>query len=190
MVIFFQGWILYSFIILYLLIVFLLKFKFKKSYTYILFFSIMYIYLYHLINITQFPIFIDDYQREAFGGQNVWKEMNLIPFKDAFYLTSILNIIMTIPLGFILPFLIKYNIKKVIIIGFFTGFLLETMQLLTALYAGYTFRVVDINDLIFNWLGTLIGYLIFFKLFKILFNYFVKKLDIKHNTIIRYISSI
>lgn len=190
MVIFFSGWILYSFIILYLLIIFLLKFRFKKSYTYILFFSIMYVYLYHLINITQFPIYIDDFQREVLGGQNVWKEMNLIPFKNVFYMASILNIIMTIPLGFGLPFLIKHNLKKVVIIGFFAGFFLEAMQLLTALYAGYTFRVIDINDLIFNWLGTLIGYLIVFKLFKYLFDYFVKKLEIKQNTIIRYISNI
>ncbi|MEB6551427.1 VanZ family protein [Heyndrickxia sporothermodurans] len=190
MVIFFNGWILYSFIVLYFISIFFLKFVLHKNYIYLLFFSIMYIYLYNVINITQFPIYVDELQRETFGGQNVWKDMNLIPFKDIFNMTSLLNIVMTIPLGFGLPFLIKANIKKITFWGFLSGFLLETMQLLAALYAGYTFRVVDINDLIFNWLGTLIGYLIFFKLFIYLFNYLVDKFKIKHNSIVNYISNI
>lgn len=189
MVIFFDGWILYGFIILFLILIGLFKFVLHKSYLYLLFFTIMFVYLCSVIKITQFPIYMDEYQRAAFGGQNVWKEMNLIPFKNVLNMTSLLNVIMTIPLGFGLPFLIKANIKKIVIFGFLAGFLLETMQLLTALYAGYTFRIVDINDLIFNFLGTIIGYLVFFKLFKFVFDNLVKKLNIKQNTIIDYISN-
>lgn len=50
----------------------------------------MYVYLCNVINLTQFPIYVDDDQREAFGGQNVWKEMNLIPFKYEFTKLSFL----------------------------------------------------------------------------------------------------
>ncbi|MCY8099116.1 VanZ family protein [Bacillus haynesii] len=192
MVIFFEGWILYSFIILYLCLIFLLKFKFNKSYTYLFFFSIMSIYFYHVINLTQFPIYIDDVQREAFrevyGEQNnVWREMNFIPFKHGFSLSSFYNIIMTIPLGFGLPFLINTSFKKVFTIGLLTSLILETCQLLTALYAGYTFRFVDIDDVILNLLGTLIGYVLIFKSFKFLFKSLLNKFDIKFNSIIKHI---
>ena len=78
---YFSGWILYSYIIIFLILGSLLKLKFKKSYAYLLFFSIMYVYLYKVIDLTQFPIYADEFQRSTFGGQNVWREMNLIPFK-------------------------------------------------------------------------------------------------------------
>lgn len=68
MVYHFSGWILYSFIILYIILALLLKLSFKKSYTYLLFYTIMYVYLCNVINLTQFPIYVDDDQREAFGG--------------------------------------------------------------------------------------------------------------------------
>ena len=94
---------------------------------------------------------------------------------------------MTIPLGFGLPFLIKASVKKVFIIGVLAGLILELGQLSSALYAGYTFRSVDIDDLILNLSGTLIGYLVLFKLFKLIFVYLVKKFDIKLNSITKQI---
>lgn len=181
MVIFFSGIWLYAFLFICILISFYLVFFKKKSIVYLFFITVFFVYIYNLINLTQFPIYIDDTQRELFGGQNVWRDMNLIPFKDAFSITSLYNIIMTIPLGFALSFLIKTNIKRVFLIGLSTTFILELCQLLTALYAGYTFRVVDINDIIFNLLGTLIGYLVFFKIFKYIYYYFIKKLKINND---------
>lgn len=157
---YFSGWIFYSYIIIFLILGSLLILKFKKSYAYLLFFSNMYGYLYKVIDLTQLPIYADEFQRSTFGGQNVWREMNLIPFKNRFSKTSLLNIVMTIPLEFGLPFLIKASLKKVFIIGVLAGLILELGQLSSALYAGYTFRSVDIDDLILNLSGTLIGYLV------------------------------
>lgn len=74
-----------------------------------------------------------------FGGQNVWKEMNLIPFKYGMSIANFYNIIMTIPLGFGIPFLMKTDVKKIFLIGLVTTIIIESFQLLTALYAGYTF---------------------------------------------------
>lgn len=54
---------------------------------------------------------------------------------------------------------------------------------------GFTFRVVDINDVIFNLLGTILGY-IGFKLFKILFNWFTAKSNIELNSFLKYISNL
>jgi glycopeptide antibiotics resistance protein len=162
----------------------------KRDIAYLLFFTIFYVYIYYLIDLTQFPIYIDDEQREIFGGQNVWKEMNLVPFKYGFSIANFYNILMTIPLGFGIPFLVKVNLKKIFVIGLLTTISMESLQLLTALYAGYTFRVVDINDIILNTFGTLIGYLIFFKAFKYIYNYAIKKFGINYseNIILRHIS--
>ncbi|QYF82572.1 VanZ family protein [Brevibacterium sp. PAMC21349] len=189
MVYHFSGWILYSFIILYIILALILKLSFKKSYTYLLFYTIMYVYLCNVINLTQFPIYVDDDQREAFGGQNVWREMNLTPFKYEFTKLSFFNILMTVPLGFGLPFLFKASFKKILIAGVLTGIIIESGQLLTALYAGYTFRFVDIDDVIFNISGTLLGYFILFKLFRLTFHILVRKWHIKFNSIVKHINN-
>lgn len=185
MVYHFGGITLYSFIVFFLVLVIILKYKYKKSYMYLLFFSVMYLYLCNVIKLTQFPIYTDDLMREAFGGQNVWKEMNLIPFKNPAFMTSFLNIIMTIPLGFGLPFLIKATYKKIVVIGLLAGLLLESIQLIVALIVGFSFRVVDVNDIIFNFTGTLIGYLIF-KLFRFYYNNILVKMKIENDYLSKY----
>ncbi|PCK10756.1 hypothetical protein CEY07_16390, partial [Bacillus safensis] len=170
----------------------LLKFKYNKSYTYLLFFSIMTFYVYHVINLTQFPITIDDTQREnfkeVFGEKNnVLVEMNLIPFSEGVSLASLYNVFMTIPLGFGLPFLIKATFKKIFSVGLLVGILFESFQLIVGLYAGYSFRVVDIDDIIYNLLGTIIGYVFVFKLFILFFKLILSKFEIDFNPIISHI---
>ncbi|MBI5978599.1 VanZ family protein [Clostridium perfringens] len=77
------------------------------------------------------------------------------------------NIIIFCPLGFLLPLIsMKLNSwKKVILIIFLISFLIESIQLVTGL--GF----FDVDDLILNTLGGIIGYWIY-KLFK---NFIVKK---------------
>ena len=55
----------------------------------------------------------------------------------------------------------KYNnnISKVLLFGFCLSLVIEISQI-------FTFRLTDINDLITNTLGTLIGYLVYVKLLK------------------------
>lgn len=68
---------------------------------------------------------------------------------------SLLNIILFIPLGLILPFIFKgYTLKKTISFGLLFSLSIEFLQI-------FTYRLTDINDLITNTLGALIGYLIF-----------------------------
>lgn len=148
----------------------------------------MYVYMCNVIKLTQFPFYVDDLQREAFGGQNVWREMNLIPFRYTFTKENFFNILMTVPLGFGSPFVIKCSFTKTLIVGSVTGIMLELGQLLSAIYAGYTFRYVDINDVLYNLIGVLIGFFVF-KLFKIIFNACVKKYNIKFNSILKHISN-
>ena len=87
--------------------------------------------------------------------------INLIPFWDitsgvpAYLINSGLNILLFIPLGFILPLLWKeFRSRRAMC---FTGFLLslgiELAQLLN-------YRISDVDDLIMNTLGTLVGFLL------------------------------
>ena len=67
--------------------------------------------------------------------------------------SHILNVIMFMPLGFLLPCIWGNfrNIWKTICIGFFMSLAIEVSQL-------FCYRVTDINDLITNTAGTLVGY--------------------------------
>lgn len=69
---------------------------------------------------------------------------------------TILNIILFIPLGIMLPFLWKkYNtFRATLVFGFSMSLAIELLQILT-------YRATDINDLIANTLGSVFGYFIF-----------------------------
>lgn len=96
---------------------------------------------------------------------------NFIPLKDIFSspMGYILNTILFIPLGIFLPILYKKyrNFKKVAISGFLTSLFIEIMQI-------FSYRATDIDDLITNTLGTIIGYLIA--------KTFMNKIDMKKET--------
>ncbi len=84
--------------------------------------------------------------------------LTLMPFLPmiADFKNTILNIILFVPLGIMLPFLWKkYNtLKATAVFGFKMSLTIELLQL-------FTFRATDINDLIANTLGTLFGYFLF-----------------------------
>lgn len=75
--------------------------------------------------------------------------------------TSLLNILMLVPFGFGLPFLTDLRFIGVVLAGALLSLAIECLQFVTGYLAGTTFRVADINDLIFNTLGAAIGYLLF-----------------------------
>lgn len=112
------------------------------------------------------------------------RDVNLIPFKDFAHMTSLLNIVMFIPIGFLQGFVVKNNWKKTIIVGFILSLVVESSQLLVNMLIGYNFRTFDVNDLIFNTIGALIGYLILFGIISLL-----KKVKSSDNRIVEYIKS-
>ena len=83
--------------------------------------------------------------------------INLFPFVDMVsdFRNALLNIALFVPLGAFLPVLSENcrQIKKTVLIGFCTTFVIEVVQI-------FTFRTTDINDIIVNVVGTLIGYFI------------------------------
>lgn len=87
--------------------------------------------------------------------------LNLIPLVDIvnspleYTKNTILNIILFIPLGFLVPAIWKNyrSIKTIFFMGLAISISIEILQL-------FTFRLTDIDDLITNTTGTVIGYYI------------------------------
>ena len=85
----------------------------------------------------------------------------LIPFSDGVSIDDFLNVVLTFPLGFLLPLVKKrFTWKHAAIAGLTFGFSVELIQLLTAALQGFSFKYVDTSDLICNFLGTVLGFLV------------------------------
>ena len=80
--------------------------------------------------------------------------------EPCFY-TVIFNIFITIPFGMYLRYYFKYNLKKTFIISFLLSLFFELTQLsrLYFIYP-YQYRIFDVDDLIMNTLGGILGYYI------------------------------
>lgn len=80
---------------------------------------------------------------------------NLLPFVNSSILPVLLNFVLFIPYGFLLPnIFIKstWNWKKVVTVGFLSSLVIELLQMFMGRYA-------EIDDLLINTLGTLTGYI-------------------------------
>ena len=77
------------------------------------------------------------------------------------------NILLFIPLGFCIPLFFnkKNKLSKVILYGFTASLTIEVLQLFTP------YSITDIDDIIFNTLGTVIVFIIFNIIYTILKNY-------------------
>jgi|SRR5688572_5711095 len=150
-------------------IVTFLRLKKKKSLVYLVFFTIFYVYLFKVLDYTIFQLqsllllkhFMPDL---ILQGQAAGKSINFIPLitltlEDL--QTSLLNILLLIPFGFGLPFITNLRMKKIVVIGALFSIVIELLQLVTGLVAQITFRIADINDVIFNTVGVAIGYILF-----------------------------
>ena len=82
---------------------------------------------------------------------------NLRPFAHLFsdYRSSCLNVLMFVPLGIFLPLLWKpfRKLWRALLFGFGTSLMIELLQI-------FTYRSTDINDLMTNTFGTLVGWCI------------------------------
>ncbi len=115
----------------------------------------------YLVLLTYLTFFSSHYGR---GSEH--KGINLIPFSTIMhYLSGSMgirnvavnlagNIAAFMPLGFLLPFIKSMKINKVIIITLLVTFLVEITQYLT--YTG----ISDVDDILLNLLGGVIGYFI------------------------------
>lgn len=81
--------------------------------------------------------------------------LNLIPFAYMFsdYGNSLLNVLLFVPLGFLLPVLWQQfrSFSRTARFGFLCSLSIELLQL-------FTYRATDVNDLITNTVGTVLGW--------------------------------
>lgn len=83
--------------------------------------------------------------------------INLTPFAYMFsdYRSTLLNVLLFVPLGFFLPVLWKRfgKVWWTVLFGFSTSLVIELLQI-------FTYRATDVNDLMTNTFGTLVGWCI------------------------------
>lgn len=171
-----------------------LRLKKRVSLVYLLFFTIFYVYLFKVLDYTliQFQSllllkhFVPNLMLNGFrDGTNA----NLVPLATLTpedVKTSLLNVLFMMPFGFGLPFVTNLRFKKVIIAGLLLSIVIEVLQLVTGLAANTTFRVADINDLIFNTIGAAIGYMLFVAFVRI-YRHLSRNWKMRANPILRYI---
>lgn len=119
--------------------------------------TLMYIYLSFVLYFTLMPVIISI----PFVLNHPYEPMNLVPFIDVsmgrgdFFRQVILNVIMTVPFGFLFP-LTRNRTAKLSETIFFCFLMSLGIEILQPLIDG--FRASDITDLITNVIGGILGY--------------------------------
>ena len=82
-------------------------------------------------------------------------------FRNSYFYQVIYNIFITIPFGIYLRYYFKCNFKKTLLFSFLLSLFFELTQL-SGLYGIYPrpYRIFDVDDLITNTLGGILGYLV------------------------------
>ena len=152
---------LVDFVVLFILYIFIFYKRWKVKGKDILFINtIMYIYLSFVLYFTLMPIITS----LPFVFNHSYVPMNLVPFIDVstgrgdFIRQVVLNIVMTIPFGFLLPLIKnkKINLMKIVLYTFLLSLGIEILQPLIN-----DFRSSDITDLVTNIFGGIIGYILY-----------------------------
>lgn len=140
----------------------------KISIILVLFYYYLTILLDHIVGIPTIKEFI---RLSALGESFFQPNINLIPFVNGLNMEFILNILLFIPLGFFCPIISKtyQQVKNILLIGAGFSLVIEISQLFTL------HRATDINDIISNTLGALIGYGCFRFIIKLRNEKFVNK---------------
>ncbi|WP_078551686.1 VanZ family protein [Bacillus alkalicellulosilyticus] len=117
------------------------------------------IYLLSVIHLVFFPI---DVNIGDYANQTPWyKTINFIPVLTIDVFTFLLNILMLVPFGMYIPFLKSSvtSVKTVAKYGFMLSLSFEVLQMVIRITLG-SGRSSDINDLLANTAGAVIGFLI------------------------------
>lgn len=156
---------IYSFLCAFLPCLVYLFIKDKKEKKFYLIFILLFIlYIWMVYTVTGAGGLSDILYAPKGGNDSIIKaNINLIPFELGVSFTFYLNIIMCIPLGFLIPLIWKdyRKLYKTAALGIGFSLLIELSQLITT-------RATDVDDLIANTLGTIIGYFIW-KVFAAIF---------------------
>jgi glycopeptide antibiotics resistance protein len=137
---------------------------------------VFFVYVLTVMSVTLFPLpiqkrLIEDAMTYHWG----WGTNNFIPLKtilnlvlhDPFPMDAVRNIsgniVLFIPLGFLVPLVRRRDTRfgKVVAFGFCASLVVELSQLVISSIIGFTYRAFDVDDLILNTIGVAVGYLLF-----------------------------
>jgi glycopeptide antibiotics resistance protein len=144
-----------------------------------------------VVSVIVFPFYIPENFSE-FGNK---LSINLVPFDfescfddlPALCFRSIYeNILLTVPFGFGVSFITRINPKRIAWLAISVGLVFEIAQLVIVLIFHASFRTVDINDVILNAAGVLLGYGIFC-VFGVIYSFIIQKLAQQPRHIFAYI---
>lgn len=160
---------------------------------YLTFFSFIFgIYLLRVVDVVVFPLSI------GYDIPDFKPNINLVPFDfgscDSFSRELCIreiyqNILLTIPFGFGVNFIARIKPKNILWLALGVGFAFESIQLVISVVFRSPFRAVDINDLILNATGVLLGYGIF-RVFGAIYFYVVQKFQSQPRHIFAYVHDI
>jgi glycopeptide antibiotics resistance protein len=163
-----------------------------KSLSYLVFFSLFWLYLMQVASVAVFPFPI------GIPVENFKPTINLIPLDFGYCdprgieqcLRQIYeNILLTIPFGLGINFIARIKPRHFFWLATGVGVVLELVQLSISLVFRTSFRVVDINDVILNAVGIQIGYGVF-RIFGTVYTHLIQSLKLQPRHIFAYIHDI
>lgn len=186
---YYKGNIVFVFVFLFYLIlraiILVLKMKNKKTIVWFkeLIGLLLVLYILMVISVTLFPLYINPGIPHGKFYFSYWS-INYIPLisiirdinkvgiaysGDTLFMIKLIvrnvggNILMFMPLGFLVPLLWKAckRLKNILMIGFIVSLSIESLQFVENLLRVGLGRITDIDDVICNVFGTLLGYLIY-----------------------------
>jgi glycopeptide antibiotics resistance protein len=175
-----------------LFVVLIVLWKQKKSFSYLFFFSVFWIYMLGVVSVVVFPFPI------GVANPNFKPSVNLMPFNFGscfVYMPEVClrniyeNILLTIPFGFGISFIARLKPQNILRLALAVGLIFEITQLVISLIFKSAFRSVDINDVILNAVGVFLGYGIF-RLFGWLYVFVTDRFEIQHRNLFAYIDAV
>lgn len=106
-----------------------------------------------------FDFVVDFLNKSSFRLTNIHTYLKVL--RESYFYVPVFNIFLTVPFGMFLRYMFKCNIWKTIILTFLLSLFFELTQL-SGLYFIYprAYRLFDVDDLILNTLGGMLGYII------------------------------
>ncbi len=172
----------------------------KQNPARLFFFSLFWIYLLILLDAVLFPLPLQSVSGPVLTRQNVLNTLSRVNFhffyfgghvSTGYIRTQILqNIFLTIPFGFGINFIARLRARDFLWLAAAVGLATELSQLLVSLiFVGGAYRGVDINDVLLNAAGVLLGYGLF-RLFALGYLAITRKVRLEAKGLFGYIREV
>lgn len=132
-------------------------------------------YLLNVIRLAFFPLpinhaYIELLKQEVICGFIIERRHNVQLFDfmkwgNLFHITTVGNFLMLMPLSFYIPNLFKksnWSFFRITLIGFLISLTIESIQLSYDLVTGYAYRGFNVDDLMMNTLGIVVGFFLIY----------------------------